>query len=70
MKPYTLLDKYGSIYRDELVQNTIPFWEKHCPDAEYGAYLTCLDRDGSVYHTEKFMWMQWRVVWMLSELYS
>lgn len=65
-----VLDKYHDIYKSELVDNVIPFWEKNCPDKEYGAYFTCLDRDGSVYDTEKFMWMQWRVVWMLSELYN
>ena len=70
MEPYTLLDKYGSLYRDTLINDVIPFWMKNCPDKEYGAYFTCLDRDGSVYDTEKFMWMQWRVVWMLSELYA
>ncbi len=66
----TRLDKYLSVYEQELVNTVIPFWEKNCPDREYGAYFTCLDRDGSVYDTEKFMWMQWRVVWMLSELYT
>lgn len=64
------LDKYLPIYERELVEDVIPFWEKNCPDTEFGAYFTCLDRDGSVYDTEKFMWMQWRVVWMLCELYT
>lgn len=56
-------------YLNELTGNVIPFWERHSPDHEFGAYFTCLDRDGSVYDTEKFMWMQWRIVWMFSELY-
>ena len=64
------LDKYSGIYLSELVNNIIPFWEKNCPDREFGAYFTCLDRDGSVYDTEKFMWMQWRIVWMFCELYT
>ena len=66
----TELDIYQQVYERELVDNIIPFWEKNCPDTEYGAYFTCLDRDGSVYDTEKFMWMQWRIVWMFSELYQ
>jgi len=65
----TQLDSYQQTYETELTGNIIPFWEKNCPDKEYGAYFTCLDRDGSVYDTEKFMWMQWRIVWMFSELY-
>lgn len=67
---YTKLDKYLPIYEKELIDVVIPFWEKNCPDGEFGAYFTCLDRDGSVFDTEKFMWMQWRIVWMFSELYT
>jgi N-acylglucosamine 2-epimerase len=63
------LDRYQSLYESELRDNIIPFWEKYCEDQEYGGYFTCLDRDGSVYDTEKFMWMQWRIVWMFCELY-
>jgi len=57
-------------YRDELLNNVEPFWRKHCPDNECGGYFTCLDRDGSVYDTEKFMWVQWRIVWMFCELHQ
>ena len=65
-----MLHDYKSIYGKELSENIIPFWQNHCVDKEYGGYFTCLDRDGSVYDTEKFMWMQWRIVWMFSELYN
>ena len=37
----------------------IPFRENHCVNTQYGGYFTSPDRDGSVYNTEKFMWMQW-----------
>jgi len=66
----TSLDHYRNQYRAALLDDCIPFWEKHCPDRDYGGYFTCLDRDGTVYDTEKFMWMQWRIVWMFSELCS
>lgn len=59
----------ASQYRAELLENVVPFWTTHCPDREFGGYFTCLDRDGTVYDTEKFMWMQWRIVWMLCQLY-
>ena len=68
--PHNDLDHYRSLYLRELTDNVIPFWERHCPDTVNGAFFTCLDRDGSVYDTEKFMWMQWRLVWMFSELYT
>ncbi|WP_082021909.1 AGE family epimerase/isomerase [Sphingobacterium sp. T2] len=39
-------------------------------DKEYGGYLTCLDRDGSVFDTDKFMWLQGRQIWTMSMLYD
>ena len=56
-------------YENELTQNVIPFWQKNCVDTEFGGYFTMLDRDGSVYDTTKYMWMQWRIVCMFAELY-
>ena len=56
-------------YENELTQNVIPFWQKNCVDTEFGGYFTMLDRDGSVYDTTKYMWMQWRIVYMFAELY-
>ena len=56
-------------YETELRTSVIPFWENHCVDREFGGYFTSLDRDGSVYDTTKYMWMQWRIVYMFSELY-
>ena len=55
-------------YENELYECVIPFWEKHCPDRQFGGYFTSLDRDGSVYDTEKYMWMQWRIVYMFAKL--
>lgn len=55
-------------YETELTQNIVPFWAEHCVDRECGGYFTMLDRDGSVYDTTKYMWMQWRIVYMFAEL--
>ncbi|HEY3298217.1 MAG TPA: AGE family epimerase/isomerase, partial [Armatimonadota bacterium] len=66
----TILDRYASEYRQALTDDCIPFWEKHCPDRKYGGYFDSLDRDGSVFDSEKYMWMQWRKVWMFCELYT
>lgn len=57
-------------YRHELLENVIPFWEKHSPDKEHGGYFTCLDRQGQVYDTDKFIWLQARQVWMFATLYN
>jgi len=57
-------------YEETLKNDVIPFWLKYSPDRKYGGYFTCLDRDGSVYGTDKQMWMQARAVWMFSRLYN
>ena len=61
---------YASLYRDTLLENVIPFWEKHSPDADCGGYFTCLERNGAVYDTDKFVWLQGRQVWTFSMLYN
>ncbi len=60
---------YIQRYEQELLERVIPFWEEHAVDKEYGGYFTFLDRDGSLYDTEKYMWMQWRIVYMFATLY-
>jgi N-acylglucosamine 2-epimerase len=55
-------------YEDELLLGVIPFWEKNGVDEKFGGYFTFLDATGSVYDTEKFMWMQWRIVYMFATL--
>ena len=57
-------------YRCALLNDIIPFWEKHSMDYQYGGYFTCLERDGSVFDTDKFLWLQARQVWMFSMLYN
>lgn len=57
-------------YRDTLLDDVIPFWERHSIDRKGGGYFTCLDRQGRVYDTDKFMWLQGRQVWTFSMLYN
>ncbi|WP_352406023.1 AGE family epimerase/isomerase [Petrimonas sp.] len=57
-------------YKDELLNNIIPFWLLHSQDNEFGGYFTCLDRQGNVFDTDKFIWLQARQVWMFSMLYN
>ncbi|WP_374164740.1 AGE family epimerase/isomerase [Arcticibacter sp. MXS-1] len=64
------MKKYSDMYRDELFQNVLPFWMKHSKDEECGGYFTCLDRQGNVFDTDKFMWLQGRQIWMFSMLYN
>jgi N-acylglucosamine 2-epimerase len=57
-------------YRSALMNDVLPFWEKHSLDKECGGYYTCLNRDGSVFDSDKFMWLQGRQVWMFAMLFT
>jgi len=61
---------YKEQYQKELMEKIIPFWEKNSPDVEFGGYFTCLDRQGNVFDTDKFMWLQGRQVWFFSMIYN
>ncbi len=58
------------LYKEELFENVIPFWLNNSVDHQYGGYFTCLTREGKVFDTDKFIWMQARQVWMFSTLYN
>ncbi|NLE69350.1 MAG: N-acylglucosamine 2-epimerase [Clostridiales bacterium] len=61
-----LLDIHQWI-RDEL-DRAIAFWLDHGMDKEHGGVLTCLDRKGEVFSTDKSVWMQGRCAWTFSKL--
>jgi N-acylglucosamine 2-epimerase len=58
----------AELYKNSLLNDVLPFWEKHSIDWEKGGYFTCLDREGKVYDTDKFIWLQNRQVWTFSML--
>lgn len=62
--------KLAKIYKDELFDNFVPWWEKNSIDRKYGGYLTRLERDGKPYAYDKDMWMTGREIWMFSHLYN
>ncbi len=61
---------YAEQYRTALLNDVIPFWECHSVDCECGGYFTCLERNGSVFDTDKFIWLQARQVWTFAMLYN
>lgn len=60
---------YANQYKEELLKEVIPFWERYSLDKEFGGYFTCLDALGNVFDTDKFSWLQARQVWTFSTLY-
>ena len=57
-------------YKHELLNKVVPFWLDKSQDTQHGGYFTCLERDGSVFDTDKFVWLQGREVWMFATLYN
>ena len=62
--------KLAQQYKSELLDRVMPFWMEKSIDKEFGGYFTCLERDGEVFDTDKFIWLQGREVWMLATLYN
>lgn len=60
----------ANLYKNTLLDDVIPFWEKYSIDDQEGGYFSCLNRDGAVYDTDKFTWLQARQVWTFSMLYN
>lgn len=58
----------AAFYRQNLLSDVIPFWFPRSIDAQCGGYLHCLDADGSVVDSDKSVWAQGRMAWMLLTL--
>ena len=61
------LHRLLSFYRRVLLEDTIPFWMRHAVDPG-GGLNTCIRDDGTVVSRDKWLWSQWRAVWVFSKL--
>jgi mannobiose 2-epimerase len=58
------------VFRHQLLDDVIPFWEAHAVDAHLGGYWTHLLRDGSRYSPgDKYLVMQTRMIYSFSIAY-
>ena len=58
-------------YSKQLFERIMPFWLTHSIDREQGGYFTCFSNDGKqLLSTDKYIWGQGRMVWVLSRLYN
>lgn len=64
------LANYEYTYKNGLLDDTLPFWQKHAPDHECGGYLTLLGADGSPVSTDKPVWIQGRTAWFFAHMYN
>ena len=45
------LSKWAISYKDDIINNIMPFWMKYGLDREHGGVYTCVNRDGSLMDT-------------------
>lgn len=64
------IDYLLAIYRDGLLESTLPFWFPRSVDEEHGGFMFSRDRDGSLLDTDKALWLQGRASWLLATLYA
>lgn len=64
------IDELIAVYREGLLEDTLPFWIDHCVDRRHGGFMFSLDRDGTVIDTDKGMWQHGRFAWLLATLYN
>ena len=60
----------AEFYRRALLEDCVPFWFPRSVDTEHGGFLHCLDRDGSLLDSDKSVWAQGRMSWMLLTLHN
>ncbi len=57
-------------YRTTLLENVVPFWFPRSIDDQYGGFLHCFDADGTLIDSDKSVWAQGRMAWMLLTLFN
>ena len=64
------LEDWSQKYRDDLVNNIMPFWLKNGLDRVNEGVYTCVDRDGSLIDSTKSVWFQGRFAFVCSFAYN
>ena len=62
------LGEYLDIYRSFLIDDILPYWDRHGLDREYGGFLNCMKDDGTLLSEDKYMWSQGRGLWTFAHL--
>lgn len=64
------LTQWKQIYKEQMDEYFLPFWNEQFLDKENGGYFTCVSRDGEVYSTDKSVWFQGRVGYIFAHVYN
>ncbi|MDP1562179.1 MAG: AGE family epimerase/isomerase [Pirellulaceae bacterium] len=60
----------AQFYRNTLLNDVLPFWFPRSVDQRHGGFYHCYDADGTLVDTDKSVWAQGRMAWMLLTLYN
>ena len=55
-------------YKKYLQENVLDFWLRNAVDNIHGGIYSYLERDGSLYGTDKSVWFQGRALWFFRKL--
>ena len=64
------LQTWSDSYKNDMINNIMPFWMKYGLDRKNGGVYTCLDRDGALMDTIKSVWFQGRFAFTCSYAYN
>ncbi|HCA46415.1 MAG TPA: hypothetical protein DEP45_03355 [Armatimonadetes bacterium] len=70
MRPSYDLSHLRDFYREQLLEDIVPWWMTHAVDREHGGLNTFIEDDGTVASTDKYMWSQLRALYIFSALYT
>ena len=65
-----LLTAHLARYRSELLDDIVPFWMRHAEDKTNGGIYTCISDHGAVVQGDKWLWSQFRAVWVFAKLFN
>lgn len=63
------LAELGAFLRRHLLEDIVPFWERHGFTSQRPGIDTCLADDGTLLSDDRYLWSQLRAIWTFSALY-
>lgn len=63
-------NELAAFYKDKLLNEIVPFWFPRLVDKVHGGIYHCVDADGTIVDTDKNVWAQGRMAWMLLTCYN
>ena len=64
------LSQWANSYKNDVINNIMPFWIKNGLDKKNGGVYTCLDRNGDLMDTTKSVWFQGRFGFIAAYAYN